>query len=145
MIGLKAVLKTDAMSRRLQSHLVTFMRRYSNNSFSQIGIVGRTGAGKSSLLSMLFRMGHVSGTVRIDGYPISDLKLKDLRKTLSIIPQVSKIKIGILLILYCLSTLNVILNRNFKISNMLKVPICGTYHFWHHHFFFCNFNLDNLS
>ncbi|XP_057310595.1 ATP-binding cassette sub-family C member 4-like [Hydractinia symbiolongicarpus] len=53
----------------------------------KIGIVGRTGAGKSSLLSMLFCMGHLSGTVRIDGYPISDLKLKDLRKTISIIPQ----------------------------------------------------------
>ncbi|XP_057311415.1 ATP-binding cassette sub-family C member 4-like isoform X1 [Hydractinia symbiolongicarpus] len=53
----------------------------------KVGIVGRTGAGKSSFLSMLFRMGNITGTVRIDGYPISDLKLKDLRKTLSIIPQ----------------------------------------------------------
>ncbi|XP_057310596.1 ATP-binding cassette sub-family C member 4-like [Hydractinia symbiolongicarpus] len=53
----------------------------------KIGIVGRTGAGKSSLFSMLFRMGNVSGTVKIDGYPIADLKLKDLRRNISIIPQ----------------------------------------------------------
>ncbi|XP_057310387.1 ATP-binding cassette sub-family C member 4-like [Hydractinia symbiolongicarpus] len=53
----------------------------------KVGIVGRTGAGKSSFLSMLFRMGNITGTVQIDGYPISGLKLKDLRKSISIIPQ----------------------------------------------------------
>ena len=57
-------------------------------SFLQIGIVGRTGAGKSSLISMLLRLGEMNGTVKIDGYDISKLKLKKLRKSISVIPQV---------------------------------------------------------
>lgn len=55
----------------------------------QIGIVGRTGAGKSSLVMALFRLIEpVSGNIEVDGENLTVLGLHDCRSKLTILPQV---------------------------------------------------------
>lgn len=54
----------------------------------KIGIVGRTGAGKSSLTMSLFRIAELSsGTIFIDGVDIREVTLHTLRNAITIIPQ----------------------------------------------------------
>ncbi|KAL4704833.1 hypothetical protein ACJJTC_001308 [Scirpophaga incertulas] len=53
----------------------------------KVGIVGRTGAGKSSLINALFRLTKIDGEIIIDGRETSTMGLHELRSQVSIIPQ----------------------------------------------------------
>lgn len=67
------------------------------NPKEKIGIVGRTGAGKSSLTLALYRIIEASaGEIIIDGIPTNQVGLQDLRHSLSIIPQDSQVFEGTL-------------------------------------------------
>ena len=54
---------------------------------SQIGVAGRTGAGKSSLITALFRLAEPEGSILLNGINILQLPLHKVRRHLSIIPQ----------------------------------------------------------
>jgi len=54
----------------------------------KVGLVGRTGSGKSSIIVALYRFQTLaSGTIKIDGLNIAEIPLKVLRSRIGIIPQ----------------------------------------------------------
>jgi ATP-binding cassette, subfamily B, heavy metal transporter len=53
-----------------------------------LGIVGSSGSGKTSIIRLLFRLYEPdSGRILLDGIPISELSLFDLRSTIAVVPQ----------------------------------------------------------
>jgi ATP-binding cassette subfamily B protein len=55
---------------------------------STVGIVGATGSGKSTLVKLLLRLYAIqAGTIRLDGIPISELRLDDLRRAIGLVSQ----------------------------------------------------------
>jgi ABC-type multidrug transport system fused ATPase/permease subunit len=82
--GMPLVLKNVSM------HIRGGERIGIGNFFRKISltVVGRTGAGKSSIMVALFRLSELSrGSITIDGIDVSQIGLHDLRKALAIIPQ----------------------------------------------------------
>ncbi|TMW58919.1 hypothetical protein Poli38472_007064 [Pythium oligandrum] len=77
-----------AMRYRPDLPLVVHDVSFSVQSGEKVGICGRTGSGKTSLVGVLFRTVECSsGVVRIDGVDIATLPLSTLRAKLTIIPQ----------------------------------------------------------
>lgn len=55
---------------------------------STLGIVGATGSGKSTIVKLLLRLyGLQGGRIRLDGQPIEELELGDLRKAIGLVSQ----------------------------------------------------------
>jgi ATP-binding cassette subfamily B protein len=54
----------------------------------RVAIVGATGAGKTSLVSLIFRFyDHQKGSIKIDGIPLTDMSVSDLRSHLALVLQ----------------------------------------------------------
>ncbi|XP_040575219.1 ATP-binding cassette sub-family C member 4 isoform X2 [Lepeophtheirus salmonis] len=85
----KGVVEFSNVSMRYSQHQPNVLKglNFKTNSFEKIGIIGRTGAGKSSIISALFRLAEPEGEIFIDGLDICKVGLLDIRKKISIIPQ----------------------------------------------------------
>ncbi|KAF7377873.1 ATP-binding cassette transporter [Mycena sanguinolenta] len=68
--------------------------KFNIKSGERVGIVGRTGSGKSSLTLALLRCIFINGTVYYDGLPTSSINLDALRKNVTIIPQIPELLTG---------------------------------------------------
>ena len=62
------------------------------NYILQIGIVGRTGVGKSSLMKAVLRLVDAHGEIEFDGINIKSLGLAELRSAITTVPQVRKVQ-----------------------------------------------------
>ncbi|KAJ6498923.1 P-loop containing nucleoside triphosphate hydrolase protein [Mycena sanguinolenta] len=71
-------------------HDITFTLK----SGERVGVVGRTGSGKSSLTLALLRCILTDGTVYYDGVPTDSINLDALRSNITIIPQVPELLVG---------------------------------------------------
>lgn len=59
------------------------------------GIVGRTGAGKSTIINLMSRLYDVTGgEITIDGVPIKNIAIEDLRKNIGIVSQETYLFVG---------------------------------------------------
>ncbi|CAM9886717.1 unnamed protein product [Scytosiphon promiscuus] len=87
--GIEASRLVRDMSMRYREDLPPVLRRLtlSIKGGSRVGVVGRTGAGKSSLISALFRLVEYDRDRCIDGVNISKVGLHDLRPRMSVVPQ----------------------------------------------------------
>eukprot|EP00794_Sanderia_malayensis_P010896 gene10896-12055_t len=86
----KGAIEIDDYSVRYREGLDFALHQLSFNikAAEKVGVVGRTGAGKSTIAMVLFRMIEASeGKIKIDGLDIADIGLQDLRSRLTIIPQ----------------------------------------------------------
>ena len=57
------------------------------NGKSKIGIMGRTGAGKSSIIAAIMRMPEAEGIITIDGVNMNDLNVQESRRCVSVLSQ----------------------------------------------------------
>lgn len=86
----KGQLEFKKLCMRYQPHLPLVLNNvtFTVQPREKIGVVGRTGSGKSSLMLAIYRLVEPSsGSVLIDGVDTKEISLRDLRTRISIIPQ----------------------------------------------------------
>jgi ABC-type multidrug transport system fused ATPase/permease subunit len=86
----EGVVAFNDVQLRYRDHLPLALRgvTFETKPEEKIGVVGRTGAGKTSLTAALFRTADVcGGSVTIDGVDLSDVGLAELRRSMAAIPQ----------------------------------------------------------
>ncbi|CAA9999021.1 unnamed protein product [Nesidiocoris tenuis] len=85
----KGRIKFDGVSYRYSDESPWILKNlnFMIRPLEKIGIVGRTGAGKSSLIGAIFRLANVRGRIELDGVDTSEVPLQSLRSSISIIPQ----------------------------------------------------------
>ena len=82
--------KFQQVSMRYQPQLPLVLSEvtFSIGAGERVGIVGRTGSGKSSLVAALFRLTEIeSGAITIDGLDTRNVRLSDLRKVIGVVMQ----------------------------------------------------------
>lgn len=83
----KVEFKSVSMKYSKESPFVLRDLNFSIRPKEKVGIVGRTGAGKSSLITALFLLNGIEGNIIIDDMRTTEIKLQLLRSKISIIPQ----------------------------------------------------------
>ncbi|KAK8918386.1 ABC transporter C family member 13 [Platanthera zijinensis] len=59
------------------------------NAGMQVGVVGRTGAGKSSIINALFRLAPIcGGRILIDSLNVAEVSVRELRRSFAVVPQI---------------------------------------------------------
>ncbi|KAJ7662622.1 hypothetical protein DFH06DRAFT_1471431 [Mycena polygramma] len=86
-------LRVENLSARYSAHGPKVLDKVSFHirTGERIGVVGRTGSGKSSLTLSLLRCINTEGTVYLDGLATSKINLDDLRNNITIIPQMPEL------------------------------------------------------
>eukprot|EP00930_Biecheleria_cincta_P035372 TRINITY_DN24331_c0_g1_i1.p1 TRINITY_DN24331_c0_g1~~TRINITY_DN24331_c0_g1_i1.p1 ORF type:complete len:1280 (+),score=245.70 TRINITY_DN24331_c0_g1_i1:53-3892(+) len=82
---------------RYQPHLPLALRgvSFSVPGSARVGIVGRTGSGKSTLVACLFRLHQMeAGRVVLDGVDINQVGLRCLRRCITVVPQDPVLMVG---------------------------------------------------
>ncbi|KAI5953498.1 YBT1 [Candida jiufengensis] len=86
----KGAIEVNDVSLRYSPELPRVIKNVTFNiePCNKVGIVGRTGAGKSTIITAFFRfLDPESGSIKIDGIDITTIGLKNLRQAITIIPQ----------------------------------------------------------
>ncbi len=86
----KGAIQVEGLKARYAAHLPLVLKgiSFEVTPGSRVGIIGRTGSGKSTFFQSLFRFIEAEeGAIKIDGIDIATVELERLRRNLAIIPQ----------------------------------------------------------
>lgn len=89
MSKIKGKIEFRDVSVKYAKHLPTILKNisFSLESGTSLGVVGRTGSGKSTLIQAILRFCDVEGEILIDGVNITKIPISALREIVAVIPQ----------------------------------------------------------